>query len=422
MRLVIFACLTALMPCWGFAETLPSCFIGKIAELKDVDRLTVRSKRGSTYWAGNGSGVFVSSGGMVLTNYHVVDNAAEIVVVHDGNAYAMHVVKKNKESDLALLAFDGVPYDIPDVVDFDKFKVPTFPFVMTRESDVRVGEPIMAVGYPVVAVQGLEAKVTRGIVSSKTGFKGDRNNFQMDAAIFGGNSGGPVFDAGGALIGITVASCRLGENANYAIRMEVVKNFLGDAVKLLCRRANRNKKVGSQVEAMTKSTVLVLTYKAGARPHDVETRNVRVGNEARARTQKAVLHAQLLKVRKEWKELREITDGLIRSHCADDEVVRMNDLAREELGEQLIVYAEVEGADVKATIKPLCGIRDSFVQCEEVFALDGQGMKRGFPVRAELTYYTPQGALWKGTLDEIYDWRGTKEVRIKLQRVVVKGV
>lgn len=415
-KLLILFCLVA--PTVLAANPVGSAIIGKVGEIKDLEQLTPRSKRGNTYCAGNGSGCFLSSDGRVITNHHVVDGAAEIVMVYNGTAYSMRVVKKNKEKDLALLEFDGLPFEFERVVDFDKLKRPIFPSASVCEEALKVGEEVTVVGFPHVNFQGLEAKVTRGIVSSSTGFRGDKDNFQMDAAISRGNSGGPVFNSKGALVGISVAEFVYGENANYAIKMSVIHDFIGNAVKLNVRMSN----VGSVdvVEKMTDCSVLILNYKSGARPYDIETKDVRTGNEARARIEKTILAAQLMKVRKEWKELREITDGLMRSGNADDDVVKMNEQAREELGEQLIVYAEVDGADVKARIKPICGIRDSFVQCEEVFALDGDGVKRGFPVKAELSYYTPQGALWKGMLDEIYDWRGTKELRIKLEKVMIK--
>jgi len=406
------------LPMMLMADTVRSAVIGKVAEIKDLETLTSKSKRGDTYCAANGSGCFVSRDGRVITNCHVIEGATEIVIVHEGAAYLMRVVKKNKDKDLALLEFDGLPYEFSGEVDFEKFKRPVFPFVSVRTDELAVGDQVTVVGFPQIGFQGLEAKVTRGIVSSATGFKGDKDNFQMDAAISGGNSGGPVFDADGALSGVSVAKFVGGENANYAIKMGVLRGFVGDAVRLESKCTEHTSR--GTVARMIQCSVLVLNYKAGARPHDIETRGVREDNEIRARVEKTILTAQLMKVRKEWKELKEVTDGLIRSGQADDSVVSMNQQAREELGLQLVVYAEVDGADVKARIKPISGIRDAFVQCEEAFALDGGALKRGFPVKAELSYYTPQGALWKGMLDEIYDWRGTKEIRIKLNKVVIK--
>ena len=400
-----------------FAANIGSAMIGRVSEIKDLDQLTERSRRGNTYWAGNGSGFFVSEGGKIITNHHVIDGADEIVAIHGGIAYAMRVIKKNKKTDIALLEFDGLPYAVGGTIDFNEFKKPKFPRVNVRSREIKSGEKVTVVGYPHVAQQGLEAKVTVGVVSSGTGYKGDKDNFQMDAAISGGNSGGPVFDAGGKLVGISVAKFTWGENANYAIKTGVLKEFLGKNVELDCVASVSS---SASVEQMIQQSVLILVYKTGARPVPSDIENERAGNEQKARFEKAVLYAQLLKVRKEWKELKDLTDGLIESRKSDDEIVMMNNIAREELGEHMVVFAEVDGADVKARIKPICGIRDTFVQCEEAFALDGGVAKRGFPVKAELSYYTPQGALWKGMVDEIYDWRGTKEIRVKLNKVIIK--
>ena len=404
----------------ALAQGIGSAVIGKVEELKDVQRLTHRSKRGNTYLDGSGSGFFVATDGKVITNHHVIDGAAEIVVVHRGIAYAARVAKKNKELDLALLEFDGLPYIVGETIDFNKFSTPKFGCVSVRRRDVDVGEEVTVVGYPHIAAQGLEAKVTRGIVNSKTGFKGEGKNFQIDATVRHGNSGGPVFDTSGQLLGVAVAVLYGEGIVSYAINIDTLLKFLGKDVVLKMADGIEAAKKKGMIKNLIDKSVLILTYKAGARalPPDVE--NARVGNEIKANLAKTILAAQLLKVRKEWKELKELSDGLIKSGLADEEIVSMNNIAREELGEHLVIYAEVEGADVKARVKPICGIRDAFVQCEEVFALDGGTLKRGFPVKAELTYYTPQGALWKGMIDEIYDWRGTREIRVKLNKVIIK--
>jgi serine protease Do len=137
-----------------------------------------------------GSGFIVSPDGYIVTNFHVVREAAQIVVrLADHRERAAKMVGGDAKTDLALLKIDGGD-------------LPALPF---GDSDrLEVGEPVMAVGNPF----GLEQTVTSGIVSAKERFigAGPYDDFiQTDASVNPGNSGGPLVDARGALIGINSA-------------------------------------------------------------------------------------------------------------------------------------------------------------------------------------------------------------------------
>lgn len=173
-------------------------------------------------WMGNGSGILFNSLGFVLTNHHVVDGASSVSVVI-GNAghqveYEAGVVGVDADIDLALLK-------ITDVA-FGGVAAPPFSF-QTRAS---VGEEIFALGYP-MALSGLgaEMKYTDGSVSANSGFNGDIKTMQISVPIQGGNSGGPLFNAQGELIGITNAKIRsdVADNVSYAIKSIFLEAFLG---------------------------------------------------------------------------------------------------------------------------------------------------------------------------------------------------
>jgi serine protease Do len=137
-----------------------------------------------------GSGLMASTDGYVVTNFHVVKDAAEIVVrLADHREFRAKLVGSDPKTDLALLKIDVSG-------------VPVIPF---GDSDrVEVGEPVMAVGNPF----GLEQTVTTGIVSAKERFigSGPYDDFiQTDASINPGNSGGPLVDTRGLLVGINSA-------------------------------------------------------------------------------------------------------------------------------------------------------------------------------------------------------------------------
>ena len=83
--------------------------------------------------------------------------------------------------------------------------------------------------------------------------------------------------------------------------------------------------------------------------------------------------------------LKAITDAILARHDEVSDVKDMNDLARDELGLHLTIFAEVEGREVKARVTPVCGFRDSEVECEKATAVSGGSVRRGFPIEAKLS-------------------------------------
>jgi serine protease Do len=136
-----------------------------------------------------GSGFFVDKTGHVLTNYHVVEDAAKITVKTDsGEEYPAQVVGFDEETDLAVLKVD-VEREVP--------------FVKLADSDkIRVGDWVLAIGSPF----GLNRSVTAGIISQTNRETPSTSLFQRfiqtDAAINRGNSGGPLANMNGEVIGI----------------------------------------------------------------------------------------------------------------------------------------------------------------------------------------------------------------------------
>jgi serine protease Do len=134
-----------------------------------------------------GSGFLISSDGLVLTNAHVVDGAKEVTVkLSDHREYKAKVLGADKTSDIAVLKIDA--HNLPTVTIGDSNKLD-------------VGDYVLAIGEPF----GLEETATAGIVSAKRrSLPGDGYVpfIQTDAAVNPGNSGGPLFDASGAVVGI----------------------------------------------------------------------------------------------------------------------------------------------------------------------------------------------------------------------------
>jgi len=143
--------------------------------------------RGRAPMHGQGSGFIVSSDGRILTNAHVVDGAQEVTVkLTDKREFKAKVVGVDRQSDVAVLKIDAT--NLPTVQ-------------LGNSADTKVGEWVLAIGSPF----GFENSVTAGIVSAKARALPDENYvpfIQTDVAVNPGNSGGPLFNMKGEVIGI----------------------------------------------------------------------------------------------------------------------------------------------------------------------------------------------------------------------------
>lgn len=173
-------------------------------------------------WAGNGTGFFISKDGYLATNYHVVADASEIEIEFIRNGQKQNrkakVIQSDKQNDLAILKIDDNS--------FISFSSIPYNFQTTLTD---VGSNVFALGYPMaLSVMGTEIKFTDGKISSKTGFQGDISTYQTTTPIQPGNSGGPLFDYDGNLIGINSAkiSSDVADNVSYAIKSSYLKNLI----------------------------------------------------------------------------------------------------------------------------------------------------------------------------------------------------
>lgn len=167
-------------------------------------------------WSGTG---FALKNGYVVTNYHVAGEAKTIEIYGvNGNAskgYKATVVGADKVSDLALLKITDK--------DFSGYGNPPYAF---KSSMVDVGENVYVLGYPLTQTMGEEIKLTNGIISARSGYEGDVTTYQISVPVQPGNSGGPMFDMKGNLVGIVCAKHAEAENANYAIKTSYLKNLV----------------------------------------------------------------------------------------------------------------------------------------------------------------------------------------------------
>lgn len=159
-----------------------------------------------------GSGVIISDDGEIITNYHVVANADEIMVrLSDHHEYKGKILGTDEKLDLAIVKIDVIG------------KLPHAHFGDSDE--IKVGDWVMAIGNPF----GLERTVTSGIISAKGRVigSGPYDDFiQTDASINPGNSGGPLINGKGEVIGINTAIIASGQGIGFAIPVNMAKFVL----------------------------------------------------------------------------------------------------------------------------------------------------------------------------------------------------
>ena len=177
-------------------------------------------------WSGNGSGIFISNTGYIITNNHVVENATQIEIdfkyKNQNKSYSAKVIKTDKINDLALLKIDDRTYK-----NLEKLKYS----ILTSENS-NLGEDIFTLGFPkALSTMGKDIKYTDGSISSINGFQGDKTSYQISAPIQPGNSGGPLFNFDGELIGINSSKIiqQSVDNVAYSIKSSYVADFVESA-------------------------------------------------------------------------------------------------------------------------------------------------------------------------------------------------
>jgi len=172
--------------------------------------VTVRTPKG------HGSGFFISGDGYIVTNYHVISDTTKLeIILNDGSRVTPKIIRFNKETDLALLKIE---------------KNNIVPFKLLDTENSGMGKEIYVIGTP--SSEDLSQTLTKGIISSIRKQANGSKIIQTDASISRGNSGGPLIDKEGNLLGIVNAKLiGMGiEGISFAIpETEIVKSL---AIKL----------------------------------------------------------------------------------------------------------------------------------------------------------------------------------------------
>ena len=137
-----------------------------------------------------GSGALISPKGLIVTCAHVAKHGKKISVYYNNRSHEAELLEviDDRGQDLALLrcrGLEGKPH-----------------FIIRPSAAIKPGETVFALGFPEADVLGSEIKITKGEISSKTGYKNDSNIWQTSTDIHPGSSGGPFVDEWGQLVGI----------------------------------------------------------------------------------------------------------------------------------------------------------------------------------------------------------------------------
>jgi uncharacterized protein len=203
----------------------------------------------------SGTGFFVADDGVILTAAHVVKNAKKILVFTDqGLKIEARLIKVDTANDIALLKCDGRQQPAP-----------------TRPSQgIKLGQSVFTIGFPNLDLQGSSPKMTKGEISSLSGFRDDPRQWQISVPVQPGNSGGPLFDEAGNVVGIVLSkldaikaaktSGDIPQNVNYALKSAYILPMLESCgVKPTPARSHSpQEKTESVVERAHGSVVLIL--------------------------------------------------------------------------------------------------------------------------------------------------------------------
>ena len=159
----------------------------------------------------SGTGFYINENGYLLTNNHVVDSCTSIWIDDGKSKIQASIIKTDANLDIAVLRINK------------KTKI------YAIFGQVRTGEDVMTLGFPLSSVLGDVIKATKGVVSALVGYQGDKDYLQFTAPIQPGNSGGPLLNEGGFVVGINTSNL-VGEdlqNINFAIKGTSALKFLG---------------------------------------------------------------------------------------------------------------------------------------------------------------------------------------------------
>ena len=194
--------ITWIAQCIGTEELYAKLKLPDIPDIKDDEIIPISS----------GTGFFISKDGTMITNNHVIEGCSQIVSIYDNQEIKSSLVNTDVKNDLAIIKSNIKPQK----------------FYSISKKDADLLESVIIAGYPLGKKISSEIKATSGTVTALAGYDNNYAEFQTDAALNSGNSGGPIINNNGEVVGVAVAKWQEEgvESFNFGIKSSTLITFL----------------------------------------------------------------------------------------------------------------------------------------------------------------------------------------------------
>ena len=224
------------------------------------------------YSVGSGTGFFINRSGHIVSNNHVIDSCNAVKLHYKGKVTPVTILATDRSNDLSLMKVDTKPDDV-------------FPVAI---DDANLLDDVYVAGFPFGKDVSSSVKVTKGVVSALTGIANNYSNIQIDAALQPGNSGGPIINNEGNVVGVAVAKLdykiilenydTIPEGTNFGIKSSTVQQFIkANNVKSIQpnRREMSTKDIGAKIQ---KATVYLDCFMTAQRYEKLKSKKVMYKN------------------------------------------------------------------------------------------------------------------------------------------------
>ncbi len=177
-----------------------------------------------------GTGFLIDRSGLVITNYHVVEDASTIDVVFPEKTLTKKASVKIKDTknDLCILKLDDFK--------FTEISSDEIPYTIPASNSAKVGQEVFTLGFPLGDIMGSKSRLSTGLINSEFGIQDDPRVYQISNPLQPGNSGGPLFNNKGELVGVVVSGLNakyfyenagiIPQNVNFAVKSTYLSNLL----------------------------------------------------------------------------------------------------------------------------------------------------------------------------------------------------